>query len=282
MFHNLDTTLEKILNDAAAPMQLRNAGVSFETPDKNYKPSTPDTAVNLFLYEVKENRELRDPVPITENVGNIYVQRRPPVRVDCSYLVTAWTDGVTGAIKIRLEHQLLSQAFLWLSRFPIIPANYWQGSLSNPPQPFPPPTMVAQWDGGKNKGEFWTALGIPPRPYFNLIVTIAMDLNQQIEGSLVTTMITGYRQDDDAATREERINIGGLVRDKAGNPVADAWVRLEPTGKIQVTDPAGRFVFVGVQRGSGYILRARAVGLGEAIRGDVEIPSFSGEYNLQF
>ena len=41
MFQDLDTTLEAMLDDAAAPTDLRNADVSFDTPDKDYKPAHP-------------------------------------------------------------------------------------------------------------------------------------------------------------------------------------------------------------------------------------------------
>src|SRR6266550_9016829 len=238
MFHDLDTTLENVLNDAAAPAELRNAGVSFETPDSLYKPQNPDSAINLFLYEVKENRKLRNPEPITEPSALGFTKRQPPLRVDCSYLVTTWKE--TGANRIQKEHQLLGQAFFWLSRFPSIPANFFFGSMVG--QPFPPPTMVAQWDVAKNQGEFWNALGIPPRPYFNLIVTIAMDLAQEVEGALVTTVTSRYFTNDPASA-DELLIIGGTVRDKNGAPVTDAWVRLEPAGLTQITDDAGRFIF---------------------------------------
>jgi hypothetical protein len=282
MFHDLDKTLERLLDDAAVPSQLRNAGVSFESPDDSFKPQNPDSAINLFLYEVKENRELRDPVPITEISLGTFTRRLPPLRVDCSYLVTAWKDGVIGATKIQAEHQLLGQAFVWLSRFPTIPEKYRFGTLKNPQQAFPPPAIVAQWDAAKNQGEFWNALGIAPRPYFNLVVTIAMDLNQYVEGAVVTTAITGYRQGNDVVSQEERILIGGMVLNKNKQPVSDAWVRLEQTGETYVTKADGRFIFAGAKRGSGYTLRARARGLGEVSRIDLEVPSLSGEYNLQF
>jgi hypothetical protein len=279
MFQDLDSTIEAILNDPVAPAELRNADVSFETPDKGFGPGLRMATVNLFLYEVKENRELRDPVPITEKIGDVYIQRRPPLRADCEYIATAWADP-SSSTKTKDEHELLGQALSWLSRFPTIPSNYFQGRLVG--QPFPPPTMVAQMDGLKSAREFWNALGIPPRPYFNLVVTIAMDLNQQVEGALVTTAITGYRQGNNVLTQEERILIGGMVLDKNKQPVGDAWVRLEQTGETYVTKADGRFIFAGAKRGSGYILRARARGLGEVSRIDLEVPSLSGEYNLQF
>ena len=62
MFHDLDSTLQAILDDPAAPAQLLAADVSFETPEKGYAPGQP--TVNLFLFDVHENRSVRDPVPI--------------------------------------------------------------------------------------------------------------------------------------------------------------------------------------------------------------------------
>jgi hypothetical protein len=135
--------------------------------------------------------------------------------------------------------------------------------------------------GDKSSGDFWTALGAPPRPAFYLVVTIAMDLQLSVEGPLVTTTTTGYQQGADVSTREERINMGGIVRDATGRGVADAWVRLEPAGRIEVTPNDGRFVFVDVRQGTNLTLRARAAGLGEVSR-TVDIPSQTGEYNLQF
>ena len=276
MFQDLDTAIESILNLGDAPAQLLAADVSFETPDRNYAPTIP--TVNLFLFEVKENRELRDPEPIVDKVGDVFIRRQPPLRVDCTYLVTAWSNLALAA-RVVEEHRLLGQALLWLSRFPIVPANLLIGSLAA--QPFPAPTLVAQMMDERNSGDFWTALGAVPRPAFYLLVTIAMDLQRFVEGPLVTTTTTGYQQGRDISTREERINMGGIVTNASGVGVADAWVRLEPAGRIEVTLTDGRFVFVDVRQGTNLMLRVRAAGLGEVSR-TIDIPSQTGEYNLQF
>lgn len=276
MFRDLDDTIKKILDDSSAPPQLLAAEVNFELPDRNFAPA--QSTVNLFLYDVHENRILRDPEPIIEKVGNIFKRRTPPLRVDCAYMVTAW-DSAAGPVKAANEHRLLSQALQWLSRFPIIPARYLQGDLRNPP--FPHRTEVALPDNNRSMGEFWSALGQPPRPSFNLVVTIAMDLHKEEEGPLVTHAQAKPEQAEKPETREDVINIGGLVLNRTGQPVPDAWVRLEPANLIAVTKSEGRFVFERVRSGVGYTLRARAVGLGEARR-SIEIPSLTGEYNLQF
>jgi hypothetical protein len=176
---------------------------------------------------------------------------------------------------------LLAQAFNWLSRFPEIPDQYLQAANLTG-QIYAPPTLVAQMDAAKNVGEFWSALGISPRPFFNLIVTVTMDLDQVVQEFPVTTVLTTYRQAQSTAS-DLRITIGGTVRDRLRNPVSDAWVRLDPPGFTQVTDASGRFIFDNIGGGSGFALRARARGFAiDAELTNLDIPSFSGSYDLQF
>jgi hypothetical protein len=256
MLNDLDQTLRAILDDAAAPTELRNADVSFETPDKTFAPG--QATVNLFLYEVKENRELRDPVPITEIVAGTFVRRTPPLRVSCGYLVTGWSNAV-GPARVAEEHRLLGQALLWLSRFPRIPAGFLQGALAV--QPFPLPTLVAQADGSRNNGEFWSALGMAPRPAFTVTVTIAMDLSLDLaEGPPVSTKEIRLQQIEPAGAMEPVFSIGGTVRNAAtATPLAGAAMTLLETGVGTVSDADGRFRFAGLQPGS-YTLRAVAPG----------------------
>jgi hypothetical protein len=281
MFELLDASLAALLKDSrlsTALAQLPTANVSFQTPGTY----TPDRAtVSLFLYETRENRELRDPVPIVEPRNGLSVRRCPPLRVDCTYMVTAWSNLI-GEDKITAEHGLLAEALNWLTRFPLIPDRYLQlGGLTG--QVFAPPTLGAQMDAAKNVGEFWSALGIAPRPFFNLVVTVSMDLEHLVEEFPVTTVLTSYQQGSNAASAEQRLAIGGTVRDKADKIVPDAWVRIEPVGLTTVTDDAGRFIFDNIAGGAGMTLRARAPGKGEATTpAGFQIPSLTGNYDLKF
>lgn len=281
MFHDLDSTLAALLNDApqARLPELRNADVSFETPDRNFTPA--QATVDLFLYEVQENRELRDPEPIVERLDGVAVRRPPPLRADCSYLVTTWAPGTTGAARIAAEHRLLGRALIWLSGFATIPEQYLQGVLADPRRIYPLPTMVAHLDPDQHAGEFWTALGISPRPGFYLTVTTELPLGPGAEGHLVTTAEVDYLQAGIPDTVEELISFGGVVSDPGGAPVPGAWVGLAPTQRSARTDAAGRFVFVRVLRRTGYTLRASAPGHTDVSR-PIDVPSPSGEYGLRF
>lgn len=89
MLDDLDATLRAMLTDAAAPAVLRNADISFDTPDKDFTPT--QATLNVFLHEVAENRGLRDEARIIERTGNTYTSRLPSLRLDCTYLITAWS-----------------------------------------------------------------------------------------------------------------------------------------------------------------------------------------------
>ena len=234
MFQDLDATLQAILDDPQTPDDLRNAEVSFESPDKDFKP--PQSLVNLFLYEVQENRELRDNAPVMERVGDQYVSHQPPMRIDCTYLVTTWSTK-TGGLKTAEEHRLLGLALLWLGRFPVIANGYLQGSLKNPPQAYPLPVMVAQMKEDQGMGQFWSALGISPRPAFSLTITLTIQPFDQADQYPIVQ-----------AVRMETASLigpalAGRVQDKTLAPVAGARVTVAENGQSVTTDQAGHFSF---------------------------------------
>lgn len=262
MFHDLDATLREILDDAGAPAELEAADKSFEPPNRTFAPAQP--TVNLFLYEVKENRVLRDPEPIIRQVGGLFVRRIPPLRVDCTYLITTWSNQ-PGATGVAEEHQLLGQALAWLSRFPIIPTTFLQGSLAVPPQPFALPTMVAQMEDGKSAGEFWSALGSVPRPAFHLTITIAMDLGlERPEGPPVVTSETILEgkvpPGDVVGVFSDTFLIAGTIReDGTPNVIPDAEVTITELERTAITDAEGHFTFTGLEAGN-YTLHVEAAG----------------------
>jgi hypothetical protein len=134
MFNLLDNTLTKLLEAAPAGGaldDLHNADISFETPDKNFKTKAGDLAINLFLYEVKENRELRQPAPDRDMINGRAIRRHAPLRVDCSYMVTAWSN-IGNQDNVANAHKLLGQAFNWLSRFPKVADSYLPAGVTGP------------------------------------------------------------------------------------------------------------------------------------------------------
>jgi hypothetical protein len=179
--------------------------------------------------------------------------------LDCDYLVTAWSKEA-GALAVQEEHLLLAQALAKLTRFPILATGYLQGTMVN--QPFPVQVWTAQHDESRSLGEFWSALGVPPRAAFQVTVTIALDLQDpSVIGPPVST--STIIVDDDllpSTPGETARTIGGTVRRLAdGAPLAGATVTLDGH-RAGTTDTDGQFRFVRVAEGQ-HDLEATATGL---------------------
>lgn len=254
MFQDLDATLRALLSDPGAPADLRAADVSFDTPDREYRPA--QATLNLFLHEVAENRELRDDDRVVVRTDSGYTSRLPSLRVDCTYLVTAWSAQSAG-LRAQEEHALLGRALIWLSRFPVIDERYLQGSLKTPAQPYPVPTLVARSREGEAMGHFWSALGISPRPAFSLAVTIAVEPFDEVQE------FPEVRAIDLRATSLDDPLLAGRVLDHELAPVPGATVALVAGdgGELgtRTTDARGAFTFPGVEFAA-YTLRVRAAG----------------------
>lgn len=190
MIRDLSETLQAILDDPELGRQepfqkLVEAQIAFERPSEQFNPS--QTTINLFLFDLRENLELREKEPIVERRDGKAHIRRPPMRVDCSYLLTAWAAGSTGPELVLEEHDLLGQAMQVLARYPLIPERFLQGSLKE--QEHPLPLRV----GGTNQGEmkdpadFWSALGNKLRPSLVVTVTVELQTSEPETAPLVST-----------------------------------------------------------------------------------------------
>ncbi|MGQ5640496.1 MULTISPECIES: Pvc16 family protein [unclassified Streptomyces] len=240
----MDATLKAVLGDAGAPAEIRAADVSFDTPDRDFHPA--QTTVNLFLHDVQENRALRDNAPRMDRSGGTYTSLRPPLRVDCTYLVTAWS-AQTGGLKSAEEHKLLGMALQWLSR-EVIEDRFLQGSLRTPPQPAPPPASVAHTREGQSMGQFWTALGVAPRPGFSLAVTVGL---QPLEPAV---SFPAVQQVDVEPMLSQHPQLCGRVLDHTFAPVPAAEVTVADTGAATTADPSGAFAFTGLDFGTHTLL----------------------------
>jgi hypothetical protein len=173
MIDDLDRAVEELLKRELSPGLVEQVGISFAAPDSEFPPSSVTLpAVDLFLYDVRENLELRNTGWTVEHRDDgRTVRRRNPVRVDCSYLITAWASegSTTRALD---EHRLLSEVMKVLLKHPTIPEALLQGSLKGQEPPLPSSTL--QPGRLQSVSEFWQALGGKPKAALNYTVTIGV------------------------------------------------------------------------------------------------------------
>jgi hypothetical protein len=284
MIRDLSLALKAILDDPALHCsfpELADAQIVFDRPTESFHQA--QTTIDLFLYDIRENMELRSNEPKYERLDGQTRIHRPPMRVACSYLVTAWP--VCGADLELQEHRLLSQALQVLSRYPKIPDKFLLGGKLEKQEP-PLPMMTAQTDGLREPAEFWAAIGGKMRPSITVTVTIAMELSAPEDAAQVITheVRLGERTAPNEmklkpATEIDLFSIAGKITDANGKPVVNAEVSLVKTGLVVTTNSDGTYALGSVVAGE-YTLHVQS---GQTTKDvTVKIPAEAGKnYNVQ-
>ena len=192
MINDLDNTLRTLLQRELPPSLASQVAISFDPPDDQFPPQAVTLpAIDLFLYDVRENHDLRsNEWSVSRDSSGVARRSLPLVRIDCSYLITAWPSRSTPR-PTEDEHHLLGETIMALLRYPTLPAVVLQGQLLN--QELPLPTSVLQPGQLQSLGEFWQALGGKPKAALNYTVTIAVQPFEAVEVPLVTASDTGLK-----------------------------------------------------------------------------------------
>jgi Pvc16 N-terminal domain/Carboxypeptidase regulatory-like domain len=243
MIRDLSETLQGILSQPGLPAELQAAQISFDRPQDPF--SLTQTTIDVFLFDIRENVTLRFTDYEQRTVGQTVFLDRPPLRLTCSYLITAWPVGVPD-ISLA-EHLLLSQVVQLLSKYPLIPASFLQGSLVG--QTPPVQMQIAHPDDMRNAAEFWAAVGNKLRASIVAAATITMPVFDEQQYPKVITSQMASEIIDSPATVQPMFRIGGIVTDAATAPVAGATVRIVETGRLTTTGTAGDFTLSALPAG---------------------------------
>lgn len=192
MIDDLDKTLEVLLKHELPTWLVDQVEISFATPDDAFPPTSVTLpAIDLFLYDVRENRDLRSNEWLIERRSDGTVSKqRSPARIECSYLITAWASSSTSAQE---EHRMLSAVMQVLLRHQTLPDAVLQGALKGQ-QPAPPTTSL---QGGRlqSPADFWQALGGKPKAALHCTVTISMAAHDEVAGGpLVVDKVIRIKQ----------------------------------------------------------------------------------------
>jgi hypothetical protein len=254
---DLSKTLKAILQDPTFAVMfpaLAGADIVFDRPLDTFAPTK--STVDLFLYDIRENLDLRLNQVTTTRVGNQTITHPAALRLQCSYLATAWPVG--GSDLVWQEQRLLSEVLVVLSHYPIIPANFLQGSLIGQDPGMP---MVALHpDALKNLAEFWSSLGSKLRASLTVTATISVPIFSDVPDFIVTTHRTTYTPKTPlGAGTETIIRFGGRVVDLTAQAIPGALVDVLDAGLQDTTDNDGQFLFDSIVPGA-HTIRAVAVG----------------------
>ena len=177
MIQDLDATIAAMLkNRAPVGSELAGSDIKFDLPDTKWRQAVNKLTVNCYLFDIRENVELRTHEGVFARSADLTraARIRPPVRVDCAYSITAWSVAQTD--QVLEEHRVLSQVLRVLLQFPQIPQADLQGSMVDQPPPYPT-VIAAAPDPNRNIPEFWRALDQELKPSLNYVVTLGMWLD---------------------------------------------------------------------------------------------------------
>lgn len=268
-----DLLLQNLLVRAAGtPTPL----IGFQPPDADWRQRVsgfrvdgdPVACLNVFLADLRENRDLRSTAVAQRIVAGAVIARNAPLRIDLHYLISAWypvkdSDTVTAT---KFEHALLSRVLGELAATPLnsdlilsaadallVPELMRSVDL---------PTRLLPVDGFPHLGEFWASMGQGQswRPSCYVVVTIPVAPEPYEAGGIVETILAGIADEmsPTAAPVSEVLAVGGVVRSAAGHAASGAAVELFglPGGPadgrrdVAIADDDGHFAFSGLAAGS--------------------------------
>lgn len=186
MLHDLDSTLKTLIIERGR-INRNEIDVVFDAPTSEWSSSLSRPTINCWCYDLRENVKLRN---MQHNVTRNGRQARvslPPMRLDVTYLVTAW------ATRPEDEHRLLWRALGALTQVAKLKPESCQGSLRQ--QPFDLPVTVAQMGAQSiNMSDLWSVLDNQMRLGFTVLVTLAHNTERGFDAPLVLEAQVGVGQ----------------------------------------------------------------------------------------
>jgi hypothetical protein len=266
MLQDLDESLKALLVEQLPIINERIGSdgfdVRFEAPTREFNSKRGGKAtLSVYLYNIQENRHLRGRIWDRRFEEGVFYDYRPDVKLDCSYIVTAWANEVED------EHRLLAGAARAFFRNPALCFKYLRGELKRcalevagkedaadadtDDVASSVTTEVAQPESFKDAIDIWSVLDGDLKPSLRVTVTVPLDLNvprPDAEGAPPVTQLPDIQVEViEARPLASRTTITGHVR-RAGNPVAGAVVRVGHS--TSVTDYDGRYTLRDIARPS--------------------------------
>ena len=174
MIDDVDAALRSLLSPVT---KGKGPTLSFEAPTKDWAARRTAPTLDVYLFDIKEDLDLRrvarEPVRTgTSEDRRTTSHRVPPRFYRLDYLLTAWTNTPED------EHRVLSAALRILVLVDVVPAEHLTGALAD--QPYAVRLDVAQpMSEERSLADLWTALGGELKPSLELVVTAPVDVSRE-------------------------------------------------------------------------------------------------------
>ncbi|NLT57987.1 MAG: DUF4255 domain-containing protein [Clostridiales bacterium] len=150
-------------------------------------------ALNLFLSAMAEDAELRANEPQFARAGLGWVSTPPPLRLKCSYILSAWPAAENPAEAALVQLRLLGAAYGVFASAKTLPAVHLPAPMRVPG--LTGPVLALSKDDLSQRPEFWASAGCLFRPAFSLTATVSLPVNAERYDHLVEDVQIDYPLD---------------------------------------------------------------------------------------
>lgn len=143
--------------------------VAFDAPTRDWSSKRSKPAVNLFLYDIREDRSRRQQGLVRERnaEGRVVEEHEAARRLKLSYLATAWTQRPED------EHRLLGALLECFLKYEILPSEVLSGSLAVTGTAVSITVGVPSVED-RHVSDLWSAIGGELRPALDIVATTPM------------------------------------------------------------------------------------------------------------
>jgi hypothetical protein len=229
MINEVDESLRNLVK--AEVVNGADVDVLFEAPTRDWASRRNTPAVDLYLYDIREDLRRRQTGTIeVRNEKGIVVERRPvPRYFKLAYLITAWTQRPED------EHRLLSAVLACFMSHDYVPESAMTPLLRELELPlevmiaYPPPE-------NRQVSDVWSSLGGDLKPSVDLVVTMALqpdtlyDVAQAVMAPMRLRAVghTTYDVEDDIRHLPERTDTEPAAAEPAPVAVVGGKARKSP------------------------------------------------------
>ena len=164
---DLDQVLRLLLRRELARHGFEGVDIAFDAPARDWSGKLTNPTVNLFLYDLREAVGQRETGGGSSRNGDSVVDQRPPMRLELTYAVTAWTKAVED------EHRLLSQVLSILFSYRQFPTDIVESTPDGGSRLRDIQTVVAE--AREDKSDFWTAVGGTYKVSMDYVVRMSVE-----------------------------------------------------------------------------------------------------------
>lgn len=169
MINDVDETLRELVDREVLNGGSSKVDVAFDAPTAEWAARRQGPAVNLYLYDIREDLERRRVAyeEVRNDQGRVVRRAMPPRKFQLSYLLTVWTARPED------EHRLLSAALACFLSFDAFPTDALRGTLADLDDDVRVTVAVPPADE-RGLSDIWLGLGGELKPSLDVVVTAPM------------------------------------------------------------------------------------------------------------